>query len=224
MPSASSRALLSTAASASIEGNVQYLLGKVQQTDVAIFDVREETLLLLPPSWLLVVVVVVRVLLQVTVHLKISFLSSCVPLLLLPPAKVDGNEDEKELKEAPEDHAADDHRDERTYQPPGGVVDVVAANVLAAAELWGRKRNRNNPFFPCTSSTPRQQPTYLFRRAEVIIAVVCTSRGHQPGEHKGEAQHRGRQTEEWLMVVIGMLMLLLRLRLTSPTEDTNFRA
>lgn len=199
MPSVSSRALLSTTASASIEGNVQYLLGKVQQTDVAIFDVREEALLLLPPSWLLVVVVVVvRVLLQVTVHLKISFLSSCVPLLLLPPAKVDGNEDEKELKEAPEDHAADDHRDERTYQPPGGVVDVVAANVLAAAEL--------------------------FRRAEVIIAVVCTSRWHQPGEHKGEAQQRGRQTEEWLMVVIGMLMLLLRLRLPSPTEGTNFRA
>lgn len=138
MPSVSSRALLSTTASASIEGNVQYLLGKVQQTDVAVFDVREEALLLLPPSWLLVVVVVVRVLLQVTVHLKISFLSSCVP-----PAKVDGNEDEKELKEAPEDHAADDHRDERTDQPPGGVVDVVAANVLAAAELWGRKRNRN---------------------------------------------------------------------------------
>lgn len=50
-------------------------------------------------------------------------------------AKVDGNEDEKELKEAPEDDAADDHRDERTDEPPNVVVDEITADVLAAAKL-----------------------------------------------------------------------------------------
>lgn len=56
--------------------------------------------------------------------------------LLMSTAKVDGNEDEKELKEAPEDDAADDHRDERTDEPPNVVVDEITANVLATAKLF----------------------------------------------------------------------------------------